>query len=176
MNIQEHTLPPPEGLQHCDRVLDVGAGIRPMQWYRPEQHLCMDPYQPYCDVLVEAGYTTMCMTALEGLTGMWRYGADRIDAIYLLDVIEHMPKGMGGRVLTLAMKLAQRQVVVYTPYGFKEQTEDVWEMGGDQWQTHRSGWLPGDFSQGWTTQLLTIRKTKKVEGFYALWGRPTTHK
>ncbi|KKL18975.1 hypothetical protein LCGC14_2470120 [marine sediment metagenome] len=134
MEVQEHTLPAPEGLQRCARVLDVGAGIRPMQWYEPDLHLCLDPYQPYCDVLDKAGYMTTCMTALEGLQQLWRYGGHpAIGAIYLLDVLEHMPKELGKQVLTIAKKLAQVQVVIYTPYGFKEQTKDVWEMGGDQW-------------------------------------------
>ena len=44
---------------------------------------------------------------------------------------------------------------MFTPWGFFPQSygpdEDVdrWGMGGTHWQTHRSGWLPEDFGDGW---------------------------
>ncbi len=44
-----------------------------------------------------------------------------------------------------ARYIATQQVVLYTPYGFVEQTHDEWGLGGEEWQTHRSGWLPKDF-------------------------------
>jgi len=173
--VQEHTLPRPKGLVECGVVLDIGAGIRPMNWYQPKfQHICIEPYIPYCEVLEEKGgdkYQVCCLTAEEALRPD---NFEGVDAIYLLDVIEHMEKEEALRVLDLARAAAQVQVVVYTPYGFVEQTKDVWGMGGDAWQTHRSGWLPEDFhkrQEGWRTELYHDLKPgeRSPEGFYALW-------
>lgn len=172
--IQPHTLPRPKGLIECNAVLDIGAGIRPMQWYTPKwRHICVEPYPPYCDVLrTGSGHEVWCSTAegvLEGLPpgihGPRLYG---IGAIYLLDVLEHMEKAEGRRVIDLACQVAERQVVVYTPLGFVEQTRDVWELGGEYWQTHRSGWLPEEFPD-WTIEYFQPPNKSKPEGFYALW-------
>lgn len=171
--IQAHTLPRPLGLIECDVVLDVGAGIRPMQWYKPERHICVEPYAPYCKILEAAGYEVWEDTAQWVLTkeGM------QVDAVYLLDVIEHMEKEIALSVLRWACKVARVQVVVYTPYGFMKQTEDAWGLGGHSWQTHRSGWLPDEFPK-WRTELFNpgVRQKSRpatdpsvAQGFYASW-------
>lgn len=172
-SILQHTLARPKGLVECDVVLDVGAGIRPMRWYRPKRHICVDPYVPYCDVLKAAGYETIRATAeqlLEQSSLLQTADLVQVDAVYLLDVIEHMEKDEGERVLRLACETAQQQVVVFTPYGFDEQTSDVWGMDGDYWQTHRSGWFPEEFSAslGWRVQI-------PRKGFFAIWDRHSTH-
>lgn len=145
--ILPHTLEPPPGLKPGRSVLDIGAGVRPMQWYAPDYHVCLEPFPPYCQVLGDAGFTVIESPAPDGLEVLKLLGRT-YDAVYLLDVVEHLGKGTGRRTLELAQKLATVQVVVYTPDGFKEQTKDVWGYGGDYWQTHRSGWTEEDFP-GW---------------------------
>jgi hypothetical protein len=134
-----HNLPPPVGLIECKTVLDVGAGIRPMNWYKPSHHICIEPYDRYVDRLRAAGYFVFQETALYALKRL-----DTFDAVYLLDVIEHMEKDEGLEVVSLAKEKAHQQVVIFTPWGFMEQEEDAWGLGGDYWQKHRSGWLPED--------------------------------
>jgi len=151
----QHDLPRPDGLIECKTVLDIGAGIRPMPWYTPRRHICVEPYGPYADRLEAAGYEVIRQTAMEALQ-VEREG----HAVYLLDVIEHMEKAEGLEVIELAMRA--RQVVVFTPLGFLKQDRDAWGLGGRHWQTHRSGWMPDDFS-GWRTQLYDT-------GFYAIWN------
>lgn len=160
-SIEEHTLKRPKGLIEVDTVLDVGAGIRPMQWYKPKRHVCLEPHQPYASVLDGNGYNVHQGTAwayLSMTNEMW-------DAIYFLDVIEHMNKTVGRNVLVLAAEKAKTQVIVYAPFGFVEQEGDAWGMGGEHWQAHRSGWMPEDF-EGWD-----IERNGK-EGFFAI----CTHK
>ncbi len=138
--LAKHTLVAPDGLIHCDDVVDIGAGLRPMQWYTPKSHLCVDAFVPYRDKLEEAGYSCWLGTAKAYLsTGV------KHEAIYLLDVIEHMEKEEGQEVVKLALKAATVQIVVFTPKGFMEQNEDAWGYGGHYWQTHRSGWTKDDF-------------------------------
>lgn len=170
-SILEHTLERPPGLIECRTVLDVGAGVRPMQWYKPRRHVCIEPYQPYVDVLsavFDEGlrvYDVLVGTALEGL----RYFAARretFEAIYLLDVIEHMEKADGCLALRLAKQIATKQIVVFTPNGFKEQTRDAWGYEGHEWQTHRSGWTADDFPDWWAITHPT------PESLFAVWNAP----
>lgn len=151
-----HTLTRPNGLVECASVLDVGAGIRPFGWYTPDEHICIEPFDPYCRILAGAGYQVYQRTACMGLSVL------SAEAVLLLDVLEHMDKIVGQRVVELAMRSASRQVVVYTPNGFVKQEGDAWGLGGDEWQRHRSGWLPQDFP-GWAIQCVG-------KGFFALWN------
>ena len=153
----KHNLVRPIGLIECDTVLDIGAGLRPMQWYQPAMHNCVDAFQPYCDKLNDAGYHAFCETAKKYLT----HTILKYEAIYLLDVIEHMEKTEGEEVVKLAQELATKQVVIFTPFGFMEQSGDAWGLGGDYWQTHRSGWLPEEFPD-WHTY-------RHGKGFFAIW-------
>lgn len=157
-----HNLPPPVGLIKCDTVLDIGAGLRPMQWYKPPRHLCVEPHEPYAQRLAAAGFVVQVSTAREFLAPMT---SGLYEAIYLLDVIEHMTLGEGCEVIKLAIGAGARQVVVFTPLGFLEQHGDAWELGGDEWQEHRSGWTPEDFP-GWRIELFG-------RGFFATWTAPT---
>ena len=156
-----HTLERPPGLIECITVLDVGAGIRPMAWYKPVRHVCVEPYAPYVEVLRWSGFEVLALTARECMALLGMTG-EQFGAVYLLDVIEHMEKDEGQRVLALAQQVATAQVVVYTPDGFKEQTSDVWGYGGHEWQTHRSGWTREDFP-GWTV-------TPHQDALFAVWN------
>lgn len=144
MTIAEHTLERPKGLIECQSVLDIGAGIRPMQWYKPNHHMCIEPYTPYAKVLERSGYHVINATAKDALTQLIADG-QHFEAVYLLDVIEHMDRAEGFTVLELANQVATRQIVVFTPDGFEPQTKDVWGYGGHYWQTHKSGWSAEDF-------------------------------
>jgi hypothetical protein len=154
--LAKHDLPRPPGLIECDSVADIGAGVRPMQWYQPKLHICVEPHETYYYKLLNAGYKATLVTAEFYLSH-----TEPIEAIYMLDVIEHMYKDDGWRCVALAMEKAIKQIVIYTPKGFMHQDEDGWDMGGDHWQKHRSGWLPGEFP-GWQTSFYG-------RGFFAIW-------
>jgi hypothetical protein len=141
--------------------MDIGPGIRPQPFFKPERHICVEPYWEYAKWLVENRHELWNMTALDALEKI-----DRVDTIFLLDVIEHMRKFDGERIRDLSKTKAD-QVVVFTPRGFKEQSylageKDAWGMDGAWWQTHRSGWDPADF-KGWDI-------TEDGQSFFAIWG------
>lgn len=138
-------LPRPEGLIEADTVLDIGAGIQPMGWYKPRVHMCIEPHRPYAERLWAAGYDAICDHALHALRFV---SPGYYDAVYLLDVIEHLERGNGEALLRAVRDLEPKQVVVATPEGFLPQEGDVWGLGGEEWQKHRSGWMPADFP-GW---------------------------
>ena len=158
--LTKHIAPRPKTLIDCETVIDVGAGLRPFQWYTPKRHICVEPYEPYCERLRAAGFEVVTETAVVALAHL------TADAIYMLDVIEHMTKEDATAVIELALKAAKRQVVVYTPHGFMPQEVDHWGLGGHFWQKHRSGWLPREFP-GWSIDLYYAPKRKAPEGFFA---------
>jgi len=134
------------GLRLTDVVLDVGAGIRPMRLWQPKRHICLEPYGPYAQRLRQAGYEVIEARVQDVV---YDVTLPMVDTILMLDVLEHLTQEDGLAVLDWATAVAREQVVVFTPNGFKEQTTDVWGLGGHAWQTHRSGWRPRDFP-GWT--------------------------
>lgn len=158
--IVEHTLPKPPGLIEPEWYADIGCGIRPVNWWPDAQAVLVEPYAGYCDVLRQSGHKPVNLIALNYLEAS---SDGFVPAIYLLDVIEHMHRPEGERVIELAQRKAERQVVIYTPKGFLEQEGDAWGLGGEHWQKHRSGWLPGDFP-GWQV-------TMHGKGFFAVWTR-----
>lgn len=156
MSLVPHCLPEPEGLVAVDRVFDIGAGIRPINWGKPKQHICVEPHGPYAAVLRTAGYQVVEAEALDFVRSVVLNGA----GVYLLDVIEHMERAQGETLLEILNHSVASQIVVYTPNGFRPQEGDVWGLGGEHWQKHRSGWVPEDFP-GWDIQL-------RGDDFYAI--------
>ncbi len=136
----------------CDRLVDVGAGIRPYDLINPRVHLCIEPHGEYVRALSREGYPIIEATAVEALPLLRNF-----QTVLLLDVIEHMTKEDGLLTLDLATNLATKQVVVFTPLGFVKQEpigdeKDPWGYQGWAWQTHRSGWNPSEF-KGWETKV-----------------------
>lgn len=143
-------------LEPARSVLDVGPGIRPQTLLSPEIHICVEPYEPYIERL---RYELPSESRFLFFTAPWDrvlpHIADQsIDTVVALDVIEHLGRREGWRLLSEALRIARQQVVIFTPLGFYRQRyswgqADRWGMRGARWQTHRSGWVPEDFPLPW---------------------------
>jgi hypothetical protein len=143
-------------------VLDVGAGIRPQTLVPARVHICVEPYTPYVERLrneVKQDRDWVFLTARwdDVLPLM---PDDSVDTVLALDVIEHMEKEEGLRLLHEAKRIARHQVVVFTPLGPYPQSHapdelDRWHMHGGRWQSHRSAWEPEDFGREW--QIVACR-------------------
>ncbi|MBN2822697.1 MAG: hypothetical protein JXR33_05835 [Coriobacteriia bacterium] len=116
-----------------------------------DAHICFEPYDEYASILSSEHSRLIIMQ------GTWDDAVrimppSSIDTVVLLDVIEHLPKDEGRRLLEATVSIARSQVVVFTPLGFMPQGDaedkDAWGLGGTDWQVHRSGWTPDDF-EGW---------------------------
>lgn len=132
----------------CDRLIDIGPGIRPFDGFKAKTHLCIEPHKEYADILSGQGYPVMLATGFKALPLLHNF-----EVILFIDVIEHMFKEDGLVCLKYAMTIATKQIIVFTPLGFMEQKIgedglDAWGLHGGHWQTHKSGWTPDEF-QGW---------------------------
>ena len=147
MELKPHNENRPARLIDTDSVLDVGAGIRPMQWFTAATHVCLEPHKPYINVLVENGRTVLNLPARPGLAHYLSLNR-HFESVFFLDCLHTMKKDDGITALKLAEKIATRQIVVREDHKFREDSEDHWNLGGEFWQTHRSHWTPDDFP-GW---------------------------
>lgn len=143
-------------LRPARSVLDVGSGINPQPLVRAELHICVDPFFPYLQRLREdAGDDARFVLVNATWDQILPLLADAsIDTVLAFDVIEHLDKSDGERMLDEATRVARNQVVVFTPLGFYPQTyeegdADRWGMAGGAWQMHHSGWKPEHFSREW---------------------------
>lgn len=122
-------------------VMDIGSGKRPQaqEFFKPDIMYCFDPTYE----------THISDEGIHMIQGTWKTAIDIMktvptDTVFLMDVIEHLPKQEGVSLLKETEGLVKKQIVVFTPLGFMEQDDG-------EWNTHRSGWLPEDFKVGWKT-------------------------
>jgi len=136
-----------------DVVLDIGCGIVPMSYFRPKLHIMMEPWREYSDILSyrHAGDKSVIVLRQNALEGLRSFADQTVDSIFMLDVIEHMPKAVGLKVLEECERVARQQIVVFTTLGFMPQHVDLktekdgWGLNGSDVQEHLSGWMPDDF-------------------------------
>ena len=152
-------------LKHSNTLLDIGCGIVPHAYVHHNVYIACEPYTEYVkilkknrDELSNAVYLDSCVIILnedwESL--LEKYENYTVDTVYLIDVIEHLPKDQGRYLLKKTEKMAKKQIVIFTPLEYIEQktlpgNKDAWGLNGADWQEHKSVWTPSDFdSDEWT--------------------------
>jgi glycosyltransferase involved in cell wall biosynthesis len=156
-------------IQKVDVVLDIGCGIRPQTFFRPQIHICCEPYLEYVKVLqnrfAAAPYVIIIQATAQQMVEMMPDRA--VDSVFLIDVIEHLEKQDGYELLKECERIARKQVVCFTPLGFMRQEyrpgdRDGWGLSGGEWQNHKSGWVPEDFDTSW--QILASESYHTTSG------------
>lgn len=144
-------------VRETDVVVDIGCGLMPMNYFRPKLHFMIEPWKEYSDILsyrYRADKNAIILR-LDALSAMKAFADKSADSIFVLDVIEHLPKDVGYALLEECDRVAREQIVIFTPLGFmpqhmgKEET-DGWGLSGTGVQEHLSGWTPEDFDPNWT--------------------------
>ncbi len=169
-------------IQKVDTVLDLGCGLRPQTFFRPKLHILCESHAGYVQLLQKylARFSNVVVfqnTALEFAKTM----PDKsVDSVFLLDMIEHLEKDYGRRLLQECERIARTQIVLFTPLGFMQQNyeasdKDGGGLQGGEWQTHRSGWTPDDFDTSWDILGSRIYHTFNAKGepFGAFWAIKT---
>lgn len=125
-----------------NRTIDIGCGNHPQQFIKARWAVGVDPVRPRD--LLSGGLTGY-------IQGDWQYAIDfmreprlKYDTAVLMGIVEHLPKEESVRLLRETEKVVAHQIVVFTPLGFMEQ-----DAGEHDYNTHRSGWYPQDFGNGW---------------------------
>lgn len=150
-----------------DVVLDIGCGIKPQVFFKPQLHIFCEPHSEYVKIINSYFEGQSRVIVLEARAQeVTKLFPDRtIDSIFLLDLIEHLDKDEANKLLAECERIAREQVIIFTPLGFVPQDYDAseldaWGFYGGEWQSHRSGWTPNDFDDSW--KILACRDYHKV--------------
>ncbi len=68
----------------------------------------------------------------------------KYEVVFFSQVIEHVTRDYGEKILDEIEKLAKKRIVVGTPRGFMEQPHEF--LDGNPYQVHKSGWTIEDFT------------------------------
>jgi hypothetical protein len=154
-----------------DIAIDLGCGIVPMNYFRPKLHIMVEPWDEYFNILVHRHVDDKSVLPIkcEALEFLTQLPDNSVDSVFLLDVIEHLEKDVGYKLLSEIERVCRQQALVFTPYGFMPQHMepgelDGWGLGGAKMQEHKSGWLPDDFSTGWEFHICDTFHAENFRG------------
>lgn len=150
-------------LADCKTVLDVGCGsnsplrkIKKTFWSEG-----IDIYRP---AIVESkkngmhdSYKVADARKLRKL-----YEPKSFDAIVALDIIEHLKKEEGERLLSEMEEIAKKKIILLTPNGFYKHDSG----NANPYQIHKSGWI-GEELKKWGYKVYGLRGLKWLRGKYA---------
>lgn len=168
-------------------LLDIGCGIRPQLWVRPEVQICCEPFEEYIGhlqkkICLDSDRNFVVVKATWG-EAVKLFPPKSVDTIMLNDVIEHLEKDEALELLKASQNIARKQIAVFTPLGFMPQHHadgiDAWGFNGGHWQEHRSGWNPEDFDDSWEVFVTKVLHLTDSMGnvldtpFGALWAIKT---
>jgi len=125
-----------EALQGCERVLDIGCGVTPtMRQLGVTQSCGAEGYAPsFLEAKRQNTHDQLVQCDVRELSSHFQPG--QFDACIALDVIEHLPKADGLKLIADMEKIASKRVVFFTPSGFLQQHH----ASNDDLQEHLSGW------------------------------------
>jgi len=147
-------------LRGCHTVLDIGCGgTSPVRLLSNHHLVGLDGYEPALEQARR--HQTHDEYVLGDVKDIGEiFSERRFDACVALDVIEHLQKEDGWRLLETMERLATQRVVVFTPNGFVPQHSKAGDL-----QEHLSGWTAEDMgSRGY--RVLGMYGPKSLRGEY----------
>jgi Methyltransferase domain len=124
-------------LRDCQTILDVGCGCpSPLRVLQGVHLVGVDGYGPALEQARRLrSHDEYFLRDVREIGELMR--SRRFDACVALDVIEHLEKEDGLRMLRSMEHLAARRVIIFTPNGFVPQQSQDGNL-----QEHLSGWTP----------------------------------
>lgn len=121
-------------LKGCRSVLDLGCGLdSPIKYCKVKYSVGVDAYKPY---LEESKKKKIHNKYVSGDITKVKFRPKSFDSVILIDVLEHLKKEQGKKLLKKAEKWAKKKVVFSTPNGYLPQRN----IDKNPFQAHRSGW------------------------------------
>ncbi len=129
-------------LVNCDSVLDLGCGRHSMVPIIPSQ-IRTTGVELHESAFNEAVSKGRHWAYVHGDVTKVEFPDKSFDAVVLLDVIEHLSKDDGLKLITKMKRWAKKKIIVFTPNGFLHQHE----YDENPLMEHLSGWSVTDFKQ-----------------------------
>lgn len=117
--------------------LDVGCGINtPIQNYSKQYYsVGVDAFEPSIEDSRKKGPHTE-YKLMDVLSIGEKFKENSFDCVVALDLIEHLEKDEGARLIKMMEKIAKKKVIIFTPNAFLPQKQH----SGNPLQIHKSGW------------------------------------
>lgn len=118
-------------------LLDVGCGKdSPIQFFSEGIHCVgIDAYKPSIQKSKERNIHSEYHN-IDVLEIGKEFKPKSYDCVVALDLIEHLEKKDGLKLIEMMEKIAREKVIIFTPKGFLAQKEH----DNNPWQVHKSGW------------------------------------
>lgn len=152
-----------EAVGDCQTLLDVGCGSgSPIRAFSQRLHAVgVDAFEKSLEESRQRKIHQEYVKADIRELGQ-RFSTESFDSVVALDVIEHLPKEDGFRLLEAMEKIARKRVIVFTPNGFLPQGE----FESNPWQVHLSGWTASEMrARGY--RVIGLRGWRPLRGEYA---------
>jgi len=128
-------------LKGCRSVLDLGCGsYSPIKYCEIAYSVGVDAFEQYLRESKKRKIHNKYI--LKDITKV-RFKPKSFDAVIMIDVLEHLEKEQGRRLLRKVEKWTRERVIVSTPNGYLPQKS----ADGNPFQAHRSGWTVGEIKK-----------------------------
>ena len=129
-------------LGDCQSVLDVGCGENsPIGFINIKTVTGIDIYKPAIEISKQKRlhhrYVIHDIRKLET-----KFRAKSFDACIALDVIEHLTKQEGKKLIKSMSKIARKRIIIFTPNGWVDQEGDH-----NKYQAHHSSWTVSEMEK-----------------------------
>jgi len=129
-------------LKDCRSVLDLGCGPNsPLQYCRNIKYsVGVEPFKPY---LKESKKKKIHDKYLNKKIEELDFPENSFDAVIMIEVLEHLPKSVGLKVIKKAEKWARKKLIISTPNGFIKQPP----VDKNLYQEHKSGYVISELAK-----------------------------
>lgn len=128
----------------CETLLDIGCGTDSPVRAFSDRVICtgVDVYKPSLDISKKKGIHAKYVLS-SALDLDKKFKEKSFDCVFACEIIEHMTKHDGRRLIKIMERLARKKIVIITPNGFVPQKP----YNGNPWQEHKSGWTSEEMKQ-----------------------------
>lgn len=129
-------------INSSNSILDIGCGIGDyLKYTNTNQRVVgVEPHLPY---LLKAKEVAPWVEFVNNeAIDFFSSTEEKFDCILLIDILEHLEENDAIKLVEEAKKHCNGIIFSQIPIGVHEQHEDIWNLGGEFWQTHRSIWTP----------------------------------
>jgi hypothetical protein len=123
----------------CRSLLDVGCGYNsPVQYFDVPEKTGVEIHLPY---LIESQKKGVHQAYHHANIMDLNFPPRSFDVVFASEVLEHLDRGDGFKLLVKMERWAAKKVIITTPNGYVHQGE----YDGNPYQAHQSFWIPPDF-------------------------------